>query len=107
MELKAKENELKTLKTIAHQKIAAAIHAITKVNQVVQVASTSLDIYSKHKNDQAKLDVLSEAIRQAENKLQGLKQYENKIYNTIATTRGDIFLPKCGPCIVLSLRPLL
>ncbi|XP_018020421.2 uncharacterized protein LOC108676795, partial [Hyalella azteca] len=82
-ELKAKEIELKTEKNNDKEGAAEALGAIDTVDRLIRISEVSLDIYSKHRSDRSNLDTMSNAVQQAEENLQNLKQYEGKIYSTI------------------------
>ncbi|XP_018011522.1 uncharacterized protein LOC108668780 [Hyalella azteca] len=84
--LLTKENELRTNTTIDEENAAQALGAIAKVRQLIQISEVSTDTYVKNKDDQAKLDALSNAIQQAEEEHKRLKQYENRIESTLAPT---------------------
>ncbi|GIY00534.1 uncharacterized protein CEXT_769461 [Caerostris extrusa] len=89
-ELSAKEQDLKSQKDIAEQKKTKAIAMITKFNQGVKLGSMFVDIYNQNKNDEANIDALNDAIGQAENKIQKLKQYEANIYDTVIPMLQDM-----------------
>ncbi|XP_018007170.1 uncharacterized protein LOC108664972 isoform X3 [Hyalella azteca] len=81
-----KENELRTNTAIDDESVTQALDAIAKVRQLIQISEVSADTYVNNKDDQAKLDALSNAIQQAEEEHQRLKQYENKIESALAPT---------------------
>jgi len=85
-ELKAKENELKEKKMNVDKKTADASHALSKVNQMIQIAAVSFEIYNKHQNDQALLKAIRDAIDLNNKQLEDLRRYEQKIYQTISPT---------------------
>ncbi|GIX77728.1 hypothetical protein CDAR_303381 [Caerostris darwini] len=62
-----------------------ALRAIQGLNQIAQFASLAIgDIRSENKEEEAKVDELNKAIKEAENKYQSLQQYEETIHDTIA-----------------------
>ncbi|GFQ91982.1 uncharacterized protein TNCT_143661 [Trichonephila clavata] len=83
-ELERKEKELKDRKDIIDKKTQRALKVIEKFNQIAQLGSVLLDIFNNHKHDKEAIDALTDAIVQAEEKFQQLRQYEEEIYFTIA-----------------------
>ncbi|GIY39034.1 uncharacterized protein CEXT_80081 [Caerostris extrusa] len=61
-ELKKKERQLKAQRLDTDNKISKALTVVRKLNQMVQFGSTMIDIYNKHQNDKASVDLLSDAI---------------------------------------------
>lgn len=64
--------------------------AIAVIEKYIKITQVGFDIYNKYKNDKAQLDAITHAIKQKENELQTLKQYEEKIYDTIAPILQNI-----------------
>ncbi|GFS60639.1 uncharacterized protein TNIN_366101 [Trichonephila inaurata madagascariensis] len=82
-ELKRKKGELETENSSPNYKINNALQIVGKLNQIAEFGSIWLEVKSELKNDQIKIDEITEIIQQAGNKFLRLKDYEDKIYSFI------------------------
>ena len=80
-ELKKKNLEFQKEKQTAQ--FIKAKSVIDKFEKASKVADISIDIYNKVKQNQNEIDQISDQIKQAEQKIENLKNYETKIYNTM------------------------
>ncbi len=80
-ELKKKNLELKKEKQTPQ--LIKAKSVIDKFEKAGKVAGVSVDIYNKVKQNQNEIDQINEQIKQADQKIENLKNYETKIYNTM------------------------
>ncbi|GIX72570.1 hypothetical protein CEXT_200951 [Caerostris extrusa] len=76
-ELKGKEIILKSLKK--DQAALNALKAVEGLSQIAQFTSSAIgDIRSQIKEDEAKVDELNKAIKEADNRYQSLQLYDEK-----------------------------
>lgn len=77
-----KKEELISIQKDSKTKSALAV--IDKFKDAIKLSEVFLDVYHKYKSDRAKVDELTQAILEAENKFNKLKEYEENIYSSIA-----------------------
>ncbi|GBM60945.1 hypothetical protein AVEN_192397-1 [Araneus ventricosus] len=80
-ELKRKGEDLKIHSS--DQKSGDALKVIRKITQIAQFGSLLLNIYDKMKEDEEKVDALTDAMEEMEDKISMLREYEQNIYDTI------------------------
>ncbi|CAL1290656.1 unnamed protein product [Larinioides sclopetarius] len=66
------------------EKSVDALKAIQKVNQMVQFGSLFFNMYGEMRNDQEKMDIISDAMVKKEDEIKKLREYEENIYEIIA-----------------------
>ncbi|KAF8789764.1 hypothetical protein HNY73_007677 [Argiope bruennichi] len=85
-EIKNKEGQLKIEGVVPDDKTKGALKVVERMTQAVQLGSLLVDIYNKHKNDQEKVDTITDAIQKTDEKIKKLKEYEEQIYEVISPT---------------------
>ncbi|GBN01101.1 hypothetical protein AVEN_198812-1 [Araneus ventricosus] len=81
--LERKEIDLKREDNSDKKKSINALAIVGKIKQLAQFGSLFVDIYNRNRENEEKIDVLTEAIGKKENELEILREYEDKIYDTI------------------------
>ncbi|CAL1286293.1 unnamed protein product [Larinioides sclopetarius] len=81
LELKRKGDDLKI--HLGDKKSADALKVIEKTGQIAQFGSLLLNVYDKVKEDEEKIDALTDAMKNIGDKITKLREYEENIYDTI------------------------
>ena len=87
---KNKVAELKANKTISEEKAQKLIKVIEKIKTVSVIASILRDTYVNYKNNESKLDALSNQIVNIDNNIELLKIHQDNIYNFVLPLIGNV-----------------
>lgn len=71
-------------------KINKQLRLVNQVQNVVSISETAIDVYSKIRNHQAKIDHMSDAIQKTDDNTKQLRQYQEKIYKNIIPMCSNI-----------------
>ena len=82
--LARKENELKNQKMLANEEEEALKEVKRMAKMIKSIVILGIKTYNQYKNDKEKLAAIDDAIKQTENTILKLKQYENAIFDTIS-----------------------
>ncbi|KAG4070953.1 hypothetical protein HA402_001390 [Bradysia odoriphaga] len=81
--IKKKENKLKEEIAAGEEEKKKVLDTVQKIESVVQLVSASFEMFNKFRDDHKKLDAISEALREADEAIMALHDYERSIYTTL------------------------
>ncbi|KAG4079634.1 hypothetical protein HA402_010414 [Bradysia odoriphaga] len=81
--IKKKENKLKEEIAAGNKEKEKVLDGVKKIGNGVKLISASLETFNKFKDDQKKLDAISEALREADEAIMVLHGFERIIYATL------------------------
>ncbi|KAF8789795.1 hypothetical protein HNY73_007706 [Argiope bruennichi] len=87
-ELERKGEDLKTHSN--DEKSVNALRGLRKIKQIAEFGSLLLNLYNKMKEDIEKMDAITEAIEKIEDKMKALRDYEERIYDSIVPMLQDM-----------------
>ncbi|CAL1285800.1 unnamed protein product [Larinioides sclopetarius] len=87
-ELKRKEEDLKS--NSSDKKSINALKAIEKISKVLEYGSLLINVYDKIKKEKDKVGVLDDALKELENQLKKLREYEEYIYDSIVPMLNEM-----------------
>lgn len=81
--IKTKETKLKEEIAAGNKGKEKVLSGVKKIGNGVKLISASLETFNKFKDDQKKLDAISDALREADEAIMALHDYERSIYATL------------------------